>query len=167
MRSECGRLLAPALAATVLAIVAGTAFASVQPMLEPERVELSLRGAGPMPDAMAMRRLVLGAASLHGWQAVGEAPGQLTLQVASKERGATIDVLYDAAGYRIRYRDSVAMDHAVDGGRTVIHPRYNKWVTDLSNEIRRGARDGLPQRRGPAEGSAAAPAATMASTASR
>lgn len=157
MRSERRRLLMPVLVAAVLAIAAGTACASAQAMLEPERVELSVRGVGPTPDPLAMRRVILGAALRHGWQPTSDAPGQLTLQVVSKEHSATIDVVYDGAGYQIRYRTSAQMDLAVEDGHRVIHPRYNKWITELSNEIRRGARDAVPQRRQGGAASAAAP----------
>jgi hypothetical protein len=165
MRIESRRWLAPALAAAMLAFAAGAARASAQALLEPARVELAVRGAQAAPDAAAMRRVILGAAQARGWQLTLEAPGSLRLHVASREHEATIDVLYDAAGFQIRYRTSAAMDYEVDGGRTFIHPRYNKWVTELSNEIRRGARDAVPQRRRQADAGQALPGADAASDA--
>ena len=122
-----------------------------------------MRGAGPAPDPQAMRRVILVAATHHGWQPTADVPGQLTLQVASKDHGATIDVFYDGAGYQIKYRTSAQLDFAVEDGRRVIHPRYNKWITELSNEIRRAARDAVPQRRQGGAASADAPASAASS----
>jgi hypothetical protein len=147
MRSERRRPVVTVLVAAALAVAAGAACASAQTMLEPGRVEVSVRGAGPAPDPFAMRRVILAAAHERGWVPTHDEPGLLTLQVMSKEHVATIDIVYDGGGFQIRYRDSVQLDHAVEDGRTVIHPRYNKWINELSNEIRRGARDAVPQRR--------------------
>jgi len=47
----------------------------------------------------------------------------------------------------------------------VIHPRYNNWISSLSNEIRRQASGAVPQRRR-ADGIDAAAAAPEASAAS-
>lgn len=140
------RLLAPGLAATVLAGAVLTARASAQTMIEPDRVAVSVRGAGASSDPAAMRRVIVEAAARHGWQVTLEQPDHLTLHVASGDHAASIDVFYDAGGFQIRYRDSARMDYEVEDGRALIHPRYNKWVTELGNEIRREARNGVSQR---------------------
>ena len=67
----------------------------------------------------------------------GDAPGKATLQAGRSDYSATVDVLYDGTGFQVRYRGCVRMEHAVDNGHVLIQPRYNKWVSDLSNEIRR------------------------------
>ena len=157
MRSDFRRRVAPVLVAAVMAVATGSAGASPQTMVEPRRVELAVRGAGQPPDPLAVRRVILAAAATRGWQATSDQPGMVTLVASAREHSATVDVVYDAGGFLLRYRDSVGLDHAVDGDRTVIHPRYNKWVTELSNEIRREARDAVPQR-----GGNAAPAAASA-----
>ena len=141
------RLLAPGLAVIVLASAVLTAHASAQTMIEPERVAVSVRGAGATSDRAAMRRVIVEAAARHGWRVTLEQPDRLTLHVASGDHAASIDVFYDAGGFQIKYRDSAQMDYEVEDGRALIHPRYNKWVTELGNEIRREARNGVSQRR--------------------
>ena len=160
---------ARALAAAVLSIATAVAHASAQRMIEPERVVLSIRGAGSASDPAAMHRVIVGAAALHGWEVTADQPGRLTLHVFTGTHGATVDVVYDGDGFQIKYRASADMDYEVEDGRTVIHPRYNKWVSELSNEIRRGARDAVPQRRHRAgiDPDAAAPGASAVSSAAR
>lgn len=140
-------LVAPGLVAGVLMAAALAAWASAQSMIEPQRTELTIRGAGATGEPAAMRRIIIGAAVRRGWRVVHEEPGRLTLQVLTHEHSATVDVVYDAGGFQIKYRDSVDMDHAVDNGRTLIHPRYNKWITELGNEIGRAARGEVSRRR--------------------
>jgi hypothetical protein len=141
------RLLAFGLAASVLAASAPSAHASAQPMIEPGRIALSVQASGATPDPAAMRRVIVDAAARHGWERTLEEPGKLTLHVATGTHNATIDVWYDGTGFQIKYRDSADLDYVVEDGRTLIHPRYNRWISELSNEIRRSARDAVPQRR--------------------
>ena len=137
---------APGVVAVVLAAAALTAHASAQTMIEPERVVLAGAAAGKVADAAAMRRAVLAGAAAHAWALKGETPGLITLQVGNDVHRATVDVVYDGAGFQIKYRDSFEMDYAVEDGRRVVHPRYNKWISDLSNDIRRAARYAVRQR---------------------
>lgn len=144
---QCRRLVVTALAATLLAGAVAGAHASAQTMLEPERITVSVRGSGPTPDPAAMRRVIVEAGARHEWRVTQDVPGRLTLRVASGDLSATVDVLYDGDSFQIQYRDSARMDYEREDGRRVIHPRYNKWVTELGNEIRREARNGVRQRR--------------------
>lgn len=142
------RLLVPGLVAGVLMTGALEAWASAQSMIEPQRTELTIRGAGATADPAAMRRIIIEAAVRRGWRVVLEEPGRLTLRVVTHDHSATVDVLYDAGGFQIKYHDSVDMDYAVEGGRPLIHPRYNRWITELGNEIGRGAHGAVRQRQG-------------------
>ena len=151
------------LAAGVLAGASLSVHASAQTMIEPERISVAVRGAGTADDDAAMRRVIVDAAARHGWVVSGDRPGCMTLSVSTREHAATVDVLYDGGSFQVKYRTSVEMDYEVDGGRVLIHPGYNKWVTDLGNEIRRGARNAVPQRRRASDANGAAPAGGAAS----
>lgn len=159
------RVLALALATVMLAGTALAAHASAQTMIEPERIAVTVRGAASAQDPAAMRRAIGDAAERHGWRVTRDQPGCVTLTVASSDLSATVDVFYDAGGFQIKYRSSVAMDYAVDDGRILIHPRYNKWITELGNEIRRGARNAVPQRRHSIDAGVGAPGEGPASAA--
>jgi hypothetical protein len=141
------RLLAPGIVALALASAALEARASAQVMIEPDRVELPAPASAPTAGAARLRRLILEAARAHEWQLAQERPGVLTLKLQAESHGATIDVPYDDTGFQIKYRESVDLDYAVEGGRAVIHPRYNHWISLLSNDIRRRARVVVPQPR--------------------
>ena len=145
------RLLAPGMLALALATAALDSRASPQVMIEPDRVELPAAAGAPSPGASRLRRLILEAARAHQWQLADERPGVLVLKLQADSHGATIDVPYDDTGFQIKYRESVDLDYAVEGGRTMIHPRYNRWISLLSNEIRQRARVVVPpQPRRPA-----------------
>ena len=137
--------LASALVAVALLAGPVAAWASSQPLIEPERVQLQVRGIAT-PDAAAMRRIVVEGGASHGWQVVSDEPGRVVLRVRSDAHSATVGVSYDAAGFQIRYQDSAAMDYELDKGQAVINPRYNKWVIELGNGIRRAAGNGVYQR---------------------
>lgn len=157
--------LAPVLVSLAVAIGPVAAHASAQTMIEPDRVELSVRGAQSAADVGAMRRVILQAALNRRWRLMQDRPGVLTLEATAGDHSATVDVLYDAAGFQIKYRSSTALDYAAAGDRVVIHPRYNNWISSLSNEIRRQASGAVPQRRR-GDGIDAAAAAPEASAAS-
>lgn len=147
MPTDARCLFAAALAAAVLLAGAPAAQASAQPMIETDRQVLAIRGADPAAGDVSMHRVILEGAGLHDWRVVGDEPGRVTLRVATGTHSATVAVPYDADGFQIRYVASADMDYALADGHPVIHPRYNKWVTDLGNAIRRAASNAVPQRR--------------------
>jgi hypothetical protein len=161
------RLLAPGIVALALATAALQAHASAQVMIEPDRVELPAPASAPASGSTRLRRIILEAARAHDWQLTQERPGVLTLKLQADTHGATIDVPYDDTGFQIKYRESVDLDYAVEGGHAVIHPRYNRWISLLSNEIRRRARVAPPppprSRRPAIDPFAEAPVASAAS----
>ena len=139
--------LATFISALLLALTATAAYASAQPLLEPGRVALVDNAASAPSDPSAVRRAILGAADRRNWKVMAAEPGKITLQAVTSTHAATIEVVYDAAGFQIRYRDSVDMDYEVEDGRPLIHPRYNRWITTLGNEIRDAARHIPPKSR--------------------
>ena len=138
--------LAAALAALLLAFTASVAHASAQPLLEPGRVALVDGAGSAASDPDSMRRAILDAAAVRNWKVLASESGKVTLHAVTSTHAATVDVVYDADGFEIRYRDSVDMDYEVDGGHPMIHPRYNRWITTLGNEIRDSARHVPPKR---------------------
>ena len=134
---RCPRLFAAFVAASMLACVAPVAWASAQPLVEADRVQLLTRASVEIADPAAVHQAILEAAGQRAWKIQDDKPGHVLMLAQTGTHVATVDVDYDGAGFQIKYQGSQDMDYAVEDGHPVIHPRYNRWVTTLSNEIRR------------------------------
>ena len=99
----------------------------------------SSRPDGEALTAEAVRKAIMAGGSVHGWKAVGDKPGMLTLEADSGQHQVVVDVAYDAQGYQITYKSSANMNYEHSDNKTSVHPKYNKWVEDLNTEIRRAA----------------------------
>ncbi len=80
------------------------------------------------------------AANTKGWRVTpGYAPNHLiaTLNVRNSHK-AVVDILFKADTYSITYRDSeylIYESFPEDRGQVRIHPNYNKWVSELNDEV--------------------------------
>lgn len=85
----------------------------------------------------AARDAIVRASSILGWELKEESVNQLKLHYSKQGKHmVNIAVDYDAAGYTIRYLDSVNLNHSVgDDGALRIHPNYNRWVRNLIKKI--------------------------------
>ena len=128
--------------ATMMVAGAPGALAASRAMMDPGRVTL-VDPATPASDAATpdkVRQAILDGAKVHQWQMIAEQPGVLTLKAGSGGHSATIAVAYDATGYEITYKDSVNFNYKLgDDGKASIHSKYNKWISDLGNDIRAAA----------------------------
>ncbi len=129
--------LAAGVLAALLAGAAPAAWASAQPMIVPDRVQLAGGAAANPADQAAVRQAIVEAAGQRAWKIQDDQPGRLLLVTQVQTHVATVEVVYDGGGFQIRYGGSQDLDYAVEDGHPVIHPRYNRWITTLSNEIRR------------------------------
>ena len=97
--------------------------------------------AGASPTEAQVRQAIEAAALTREWTVRQAAPGQLlaSLSVRNKHE-ITVDIVYSATTYAIRYRDSVNMNFKAGdpaaGTAPVIHTNYNRWVDDLNRAIR-------------------------------
>ena len=93
-----------------------------------------------------------------GWKVVGEDSGSIRLRLDVRRHMALVSVGYDAERYWIDYQDSHNLDyHAEDlvrrtskhHKRTIkgprIHGNYNKWIRNLSRQIRVRVRRAQPE----------------------
>jgi hypothetical protein len=46
-----------------------------------------------------------------------------------------VQVTYSAKSYSIKYVDSTNLHYSQEGGKTLIHPNYNKWMNNLRQAI--------------------------------
>jgi hypothetical protein len=125
-------LLAASLCAT------GLAAARSSNMIELGRQQIVSGDATPL-SADAVRKAIIAGGAVHTWKAVGDKPGVLTLEADSGQHQVVVDVAYDAQSFQITYKSSANMNYEQSGAKTSIHPKYNKWVEDLSSSIRSAA----------------------------
>lgn len=72
------------------------------------------------------------AGARYGWEIVGDGPGLMTGTLRLRKHVAVVKIEYDANSYRIQYQDSERLLHQDDR----IHRNYNRWVNNLSEEIK-------------------------------
>jgi hypothetical protein len=107
-------------------------------MDDPVRVEFQGGSAVPKPDDF--QQAVKYAGAPRGWKIVSQADGRMELHnVVRGTHEMSIELSYDAAGYRIRYLKSADLMYA---GRTadgtalrIIHKNYNGWIRGLVGDI--------------------------------
>jgi len=134
------------LLAVSLSAAAGAAAARSSEMLQLGRQDVVTVDQAPL-TAAAVRKAIIDGGARHEWKAIGDKPGVLTLEASSGEHRVFVDVAYDEKGYLITYKDSANMNFAQSGTRMTIHPKYNKWIQDLSTSIRNAAIDAQAVRK--------------------
>lgn len=86
-----------------------------------------------------VRSLIRSAGSVRGWEfANGETADSLvgTIWVRNKHM-IGVNIPYKIDSYSIYYKDSSNMNARVnESGKTMIHPKYNEWVSNLMMDIR-------------------------------
>jgi hypothetical protein len=68
----------------------------------------------------------------YEWEMVDDGPGHMTGTLHLRTHTAVVSIPYDANSYAIEYQDSERLRY--ENGR--IHRNYNRWVNNLSQEIR-------------------------------
>ena len=126
------------LLAASLAAAGGLAQARSSNMVELGRQTVVSAGGQPM-TVEAVRKAIIAGGARHSWKPVGDQPGVLTLETDSGAHQAVVDVAYDAQGYQITYKSSANLNYEHTDSKTSIHPKYNKWVEELSSSIRSAA----------------------------
>jgi hypothetical protein len=126
------------LVAVTLLAATGFAVARSAAMIELGRQQIVSPDATPL-SVEAVRKAIIAGGATHTWKAVGDKPGVLTLEADSGQHQVVVDVAYDAQSFQITYKSSANMNYEQSGAKASIHPKYNKWVEDLSSAIRSAA----------------------------
>jgi hypothetical protein len=125
------KALKTALVALSLGLTLGTAVARDEPMYVPERI--SVEGKPGVTQAKLHDALIR-AAARRNWMVQNDVPGELLLKQSRQgKHEATVKVSYDATGYQLAYSNSYNLNADVEKQR--IHPTYNMWIRNLSNDI--------------------------------
>jgi len=115
----------------ILGLALGTAQARDEAMYVPDRV--SVAGKPELTQAKLHDAFVRAGAK-RSWIVLNDVPGELTLKYSRQgKHEATVKVNYDATSYQLVYANSYNLNADPDGGR--IHPTYNMWIRNLSNDI--------------------------------
>ena len=89
-----------------------------------------------------VRQAVLDGAKVRGWKTEQVKPGFIVATYTKDKKTASVDILYDANGFRITMNDKTNMvekNGKVDG-------KYNQWVNNLNSDISNAAvKIGLPK----------------------
>lgn len=124
------------LVATSLSLVTALAVARSADLQEPQRTEIvATDGAKASTPTLVRRAIILGGQH-HGWKPVADKPGVLTLTASSGSHEVSVDVLYDAHSFQVKYKGSANMNEEKSGEKISVHPKVNKWLSDLNEDIR-------------------------------
>jgi hypothetical protein len=128
-----------------LSLVAASAIARSAELIEPQRTEIvTLDNTKATTPTQVRRAIILGGAR-HGWKPIADKPGILTLNLSTREHEVTVDVLYDAQGFQVKFRSSANLNEQKSGDRITIHPKVNQWLSALNEDIRSAAVSGGSQ----------------------
>lgn len=87
-----------------------------------------------------VKNAITAAAQSRNWQ-ISPGPASESLQAVLHVRGkhtVVVDITYTTQSYSISYQTSTNMKYSItpDTNVRVIHPFYNRWVSDLRESIR-------------------------------
>jgi len=118
----------------------------IAPLKDPWQVEFQ---DGAKRVAQDVEQAVRITGATRGWKVVNASEGRMELtNVVRDKHTMSIEVTYDASGYRIRYLQSTNLLYSeqVRGAGTlkVIHGNYNGWISDLISDV--NAAVGVPAK---------------------
>ena len=131
------RILAIALLALVFGMGAAHAQRTPVPIINHENVAIVTSGSAK-PTADAVKKAIMTAATEKNWT-VSHVAGRNALQAQLNVRGkhtVVVEIELSDTTYSIRYVNSINMKYKVEDGVPVIHPFYNRWVSQLMDTIR-------------------------------
>jgi hypothetical protein len=127
--------------AASLSLVTVLAVARSTELLEPQRTEVVAADSTKTSTPTLLRRAIIIGGQHHGWKPVADKPGVLTMTAATGVHQVTVDVLYDAHSFQVKYKDSANMNEEKSGDKVTVHPKVNKWLSELNEDIRGAAVD--------------------------
>ncbi len=96
-------------------------------------------------SAKQVEAAVLQSLSNRGWTVLKRSAGRIEAQYARSDFSANIAVAYTGSTFSITYLDSTGLSY--DAAKNKIHTNYNKWISNLKNDIIRmvtNAANGVP-----------------------
>ncbi len=124
-------------AAAILSLAARLAVARSAELREPRRTEVVALDATKVSTLTQMRRAIITGGTHHGWKPIADKPGLLTLTAATGAHVVVVDVAYDEHGFQVKFKSSENLDQAQSAdNRVTIHPKVNRWLADLNEDIR-------------------------------
>jgi 3-hydroxyisobutyrate dehydrogenase-like beta-hydroxyacid dehydrogenase len=120
-----------ALVALSLGLALGTAAARDEAMVVPERITVA--GKAGLTQAKLHDALIR-AAARRNWIVQNDVPGELLVKQSRQgKHEATVKMVYDDTSYQLVYANSYNLNVDTDAKR--IHPTYNMWIRNLSNDV--------------------------------
>ena len=120
-------------------LLAANAHAQRQPVpiVNHENVAVTTSSAtAPTPEAVT--KAIISAAQAKKWtitHVAGSPKIQAKLFVRNKHT-VVVEIESSANAYSLRYVSSIDMKYGIQDGVPVIHPFYNRWVSELMDGIR-------------------------------
>jgi hypothetical protein len=107
------------------------------PIVNHENVPVTT-SSGKQPTAEQVKQAIINGAVAKKWTVTHTADGQkLHVKLFVNNKHTVVSEIENTdKSYSIRYVSSIDMKFAVVDNVPVIHPYYNRWVTELMNSIR-------------------------------
>jgi len=121
-------LLAAALAASGVHAAKGSI-----PIQNFEELPVS-SGDGKALTLDQVKNAIISGGSRNRWVATVQSGNVVRLTYSARTHVAVVNVAYNTKTYSIRYADSTNLGYSPEGAG-VIHPNYNKWVSNLRRDI--------------------------------
>jgi hypothetical protein len=79
---------------------------------------------------------ILGSGTHRGWKMRELQPGLIRGKIVVNEKHTVeVDITYNEKDFSINYANSIDMNYKLRGGVPYIHPKYNRWVSILRDDI--------------------------------
>ncbi len=107
------------------------------PIINHENVPVTTTSGKP-PSAQQVKQAIINGATARKWTVTHTADGQkLHVKLFVNNKHTVVSEIENTdTSYSIRYLNSIDMKYAVVDNVPVIHPYYNRWVSELMNSIR-------------------------------
>ncbi len=84
----------------------------------------------------AITETVLGSGARRGWKMTMLEPGLIRGKiVVNNKHTVEVDITYDETDFSINHVSSINMNYNLRDGVPYIHPKYNRWVSILEDDI--------------------------------
>jgi len=91
----------------------------------------------------AITQAILAAGNERGWQKTLKSPGLIRAKLITGEgkHVVEVDIAYSRDEFSITYADSFNMNYQLRDGEPRIHPKYNRWVQILKDDIQQSIKN--------------------------
>jgi ABC-type thiamine transport system substrate-binding protein len=106
------------------------------PIVNYESVAITT-GSGQAATPEQVKQAFIVGGAVKGWTFTVAGDGKLVANLVVRNKHTiTADIAYSAGMYSVTYQGSTNMNYELKDGLPIIHPHYNKWVTNMLNEVR-------------------------------